>query len=105
MQVIDGLVWNGSYLELIAIGAIMALAFRIISPLVRLVFLPLNMLTLGIAGIFVNAFIFWAALQFSRLSLTIQPWQFQGVEVGYIPTLVLAASLVTLLVNVADTIV
>lgn len=102
---IDGLVWEGSLLELFALGAIMALAFHVIGPLVRLIFLPLNMLTIGLAGGFINGLIFWGALQFSRLSLTIQPWQLFGVSMGYVATILLAATGVTLLVYILDKVV
>lgn len=117
ITILPGVSWDGSWIELVVLGAIMAVAFHLLSPLVRLVFLPLNLVTLGIAGVFVNAAIFWCALQFSPVSLTIQSWQFPGwgfsplgislgtITVGALATTILAATIVTVVANTIDLLV
>lgn len=116
-MLIPGMEWKGNIFELIMLGAVMAIAFHILSPIIRLVFLPLNIVTLGLAGILVNAVIFWCALQFTNVSLTIQPWRFQGwqynplgIEVGIFSigtavTIIVASALVTAIANLLDSIV
>ena len=54
--VLSGLSFEGNFLSLILVGLIFGLVNALIRPIVRLLTLPINILTLGLFTLVVNAF-------------------------------------------------
>lgn len=54
-----GMVFTGSITTLILIGAVLGIINFLIKPILKLVTLPLNVLTLGLVGLIINMFTIW----------------------------------------------
>ena len=81
---IPGITVSGWTVALIA-GLVLGLINMIIKPILTILTLPINLITLGIFGIILNAILFWAAAYFVS---------------GFVVTSFLAALLGSLLVSV-----
>ena len=61
--IMPGISIEGAKVALI-VGVVMALVNTLIKPLISLLTLPLNILTLGLFGLVVNGFLFWLVAKF-----------------------------------------
>ncbi len=71
-QLVPGFIFTGDFLALLEAAAILALLNAILRPLLRLLFGPLILLTLGLFTIIVNAVMLYL------LDILIQPLTIQG---------------------------
>lgn len=107
--VLPGLSYSGNFQVLILAAVALGLVNMIVRPIVKLVTLPINLLTLGIFSWVINVFLLYlvtrlipgfeiAAFHFEGLvyqGLTIQP-----TEVGLLSSYVLSSFLISLLTSI-----
>ncbi len=116
-QIIPGFMLKGEVWGILIAALVLTVAFHLIEPVIRLVFLPINLITLGFFSTIIHAVVFWAALQFLKEYFTIEPWRFSGWEfsplgitvaplnIGVIATIFIVAFLVSAFVTVAEKLV
>lgn len=83
------------YLTLVAAGVVLTLLNMVIKPILKLLFLPINIVTLGLFSWLITVFILWLATVLVP-GFVIQPTIFLGVQLGMFGTLVLMAFLLSL---------
>lgn len=88
---VNGFIFNGDFLELLKLGLILTLINLFVRPILKLIFGPLIVLTLGLFLIILNAFTIYL-LDFFSENLIIE---------GYLPLLLstLIISLINLVIN------
>lgn len=76
-QIVPGLTINGGLLTFIAGGFALSLLFLIVKPILNLISLPLNLVTMGLFSFLVNAIIFYLLTVFVT-SISITSFTFPG---------------------------
>lgn len=80
-QIFSGLILKGGFMTLVIGGILLALGFKILKPILGIITLPFNILTLGLFSIFTIAFIlFLVTLVYSQIQ--VRAFYFQGVNFG-----------------------
>jgi len=75
----EGLILHGGLNTLIVGGILLAIGFKIIKPILSIISLPFNLLSLGLFSIFITAFIlFLITLIFP--SIDVKPFTFYGIS-------------------------
>lgn len=68
---VPGVIYQYQFWDLMKIALILALANALLKPLLKLVFSPLILITLGLFTIVINIFLIWLVVRFSpELSIT-----------------------------------
>jgi len=108
---IPGVLFEAGWEMLIGAGVLLALLFIFIRPLLKIILLPINILTLGLASSLINVLIFYMLDRFIE-PLSIKAWTFPGFEYQglIIPklnmsifwTYVLVSAIISFVVNVAN---
>lgn len=80
---------------LIGAGIVLALLQSIVQPILKLLFLPINIITLGIFSWVINVFVVWLAIELVP-GFDIQPTIFLGIELGSFGTLILMTFMLSL---------
>ncbi|MEO8581701.1 MAG: phage holin family protein [Patescibacteria group bacterium] len=83
------------YLSLIIAGIVLSLLQMILRPILKIMFLPINIVTLGLFSWVINVFILWLATQIVP-GFAIQPTILLGIQLGEFGTLVLMSFLLSL---------
>lgn len=93
---------------LLLAGLILSLLMLVIKPILRILFLPINLLTFGLAAWFINVILLYLLTVFVP-EVQIQPWAFPGltadgfvvppIELSYLASLILTSILLTLTVQ------
>ncbi len=106
---IPALTIAGSVWGMISAGLALAIMMILLKPLISLILLPVNILTLGLLGWFVNVIVLylWSALV---PQVSLQPWTFPGLTWGgfvvppanlsYTWTLIIVSLVITAIVSV-----
>lgn len=112
-QLLPGVVIVGSWQTLVAAGIILTLLTIFIQPLLKILFIPINFLTLGLASWLVDVMIFWL-LTILMPQIQIQAWTFSGADLGgiiiprisinYTGTLILATLILVLFTNLLQSV-
>lgn len=114
---VPGFVIKGPLLGLLIAAGVFTIAFNLVEPIIRLILLPINLITMGLFSILIHGAVFWAALQFLTRYFTIQQWQFSGasyaplgitispMEIGVVATVIIAATLLSFCVAVFEKII
>ena len=76
-QAVPGLSVSGGFLTLIAGGLALSLLFLVVKPVLNLISLPLNLVTLGLFSFLTNAIIFYLLTVFVT-GITIASFTFPG---------------------------
>lgn len=83
-QVVPGLTVNGGLFTFIAGGFALSLLFLIVKPILNLISLPFNLVTLGLFSFLINAIIFYLLTVFVT-SISITSFTFPGFSfLGFI---------------------
>lgn len=110
---IPALVIAGNVWGMLSAGLALTIMMIIFKPLIALILLPVNILTLGLLGWFVNVIVLylWSALV---PQVTLRPWTFPGVtwggfvvppaNVSYTWTLIIVSLVITAIVSVLSNI-
>lgn len=83
------------YLTLIIAGVVLSLLQMVLRPILKLLFLPINIVTLGLFSWLINVFLLWFATVIVP-GFDIQPTLFMGIQLGQFGTLVLISFLLGL---------
>jgi putative membrane protein len=81
------------WLTLIIFAIVLTIINSIIKPILKLLTLPINLVTLGLFSILLNAFLLWLALYLVP-GFAIQPLVLFGAPIGSFFTLVLMSALI-----------
>lgn len=102
---------NGPWYDIFYSSFILTILLIIIKPVLNLIMLPLNILTLNLSGWILNILIFYLWTHLAP-NISISAWKFQGTELGivslspmdfsYFPTLIIISILFILLLQFAD---
>jgi len=76
-QIVPGLTVEGGFLTYVAGGLALSLLFLIVKPVLNLISLPLNLVTLGLFSFLINAIIFYLLTVFVT-GITITSFSFPG---------------------------
>ncbi len=97
--------------SLITAAFILAIVYYLITPLIKLILLPLNILTLGLVSIFVYILLFNFVINKFNL-VVIHPWVFPGgnfggisipqIEFNYWLTLITSSVLYSTIINLLE---
>lgn len=82
-------------------SVIVTILFYLINPLAKMIFLPINILTMGLISVFVYIFLFHFLLNYFSL-IEIKTWTFQGVTINYWLNLCLSALSVSTIINLLE---
>ena len=80
-QLLPGVVIVGTWQTLIAAGLLLTFLTIFIQPLLKILFIPINFLTLGLASWLVDVVIFWL-LTAIMPQIQIHAWTFNGADMG-----------------------
>ncbi len=86
--VIKGFIIKTDLKSLIISAFLLAVVYYFLTPFIKLILLPLNILTLGVISIIVYILLFNYVINKFHL-VTIQPWVFPGFNINgfYLPTI------------------
>jgi putative membrane protein len=93
-----------NWVTLLIISVVLALLSATLKPILQLLFLPLNIITLGIFGWLINGAVLGLAL-FIVPGVSIQPLTVLGVQLGLVISLMLLAFLISAIKQLIDTII
>lgn len=90
------------------------LTFYLIAPLAKIIFLPLNIITMGLLSSLINIFLFYFILiNFSLVK--IEKWYFNGLslgfinissfEIGFLTNILLVSFSISLIINLLDNLI
>ena len=79
-QIIPGFTIDGNFVTLLIGAATLALMFLVLKPILNIISFPVNMLTLGLFSIVVNAFILYL-LTVLVTDITIQPFNYPKTNI------------------------
>ena len=99
-QVLPGVAIMGAWQTILFAGFILALLMLIVAPILKILFIPINILTFGLLSWFVHVIVIYLLTLFVP-EIQISPWTFSGaswagfvipgLEVGYFLSLVLVS--------------
>lgn len=79
VQIVPGLIVNGGLLSYLAGGLALSILFIFVKPVLNLISLPLNLITLGLFSFLANAVIFYLLTVFIT-SISITSFTFPGLS-------------------------
>lgn len=80
-QLLPTLVIIGNWQTLVGAGIVLTILTLFVQPLLKIIFLPINFLTLGLASWLVNVIILWI-LTIIVPQVQIKTWDFPGISLG-----------------------
>ncbi len=78
-QLIPGFVIPGGWQTTLFAGLILSLLMLIVAPLLKILFIPINILTFGLLSWFINVIIIYL-LTFFVPEIQVNPWTFHGAS-------------------------
>lgn len=107
-QFIPTLVIIGALKSLLVAGLVLSLLMLIVRPLLSILFIPINLMTLGLLSWFVNVIVLYLLTVFVP-EVTVRPWQFPGFSwsgfstppffISYVLALIITSLVLTCLTN------
>jgi putative membrane protein len=79
--ILSGVNVSGGYGTYIIGGLFLAIMFKVLKPMLNIISLPLNLVTLGMFSFLINAFIFYLATAFVP-QIQINAFTFEGLSFG-----------------------
>ena len=79
--ILPGVSVSGGYMTFIIGGIFLAVFFKILKPMLNLISLPLNLITLGTFSFLINVFIFYLVTVFVP-DISINAFTFEGASFG-----------------------
>lgn len=108
---VPGISISGNVWGMLSAGCALAIMMMLLKPLVSLIFLPINMLTLGLLSWFVNVIVLYLWTVFVP-NVSLSPWTFPGfsgagftlpsVALNFLWTLILVSLLVSSIVALLE---
>lgn len=93
-----------NWMTLLIVSIVLALLSATIKPILQLLFLPLNIITLGIFGWLINGAVLGLAL-FVVPGVSIQPLVILGLQLGLVISLMILAFLISIIKQLIDAII
>lgn len=93
-----------NWLTLVLVSVVLALLSATLKPILQLLFLPLNVITLGLFGWIINGLVLGLALLIVP-GISVVPLTILGVQLGLLFSLMLISFLISLIKQLIDTIV
>lgn len=93
-----------NWITLLIVSVVLALLSATIKPILQLLFLPLNIITLGIFGWLINAAVLGLAL-FVVPGVSLQPMVLLGLQLGLVFSLMILSFLISIIKQVIDAII
>lgn len=72
---------SGNLWGMLSAGFMLTIMMMLLKPLLSLIFLPINILTLGLLGWFVNVAVLYLWTVFVP-NVVLSPWEFPGISAG-----------------------
>ena len=83
-QLIPGFIIPGGWQTTLFAGIILSLLMLIVAPILKILFIPINILTFGLLSWFINVIILYLLTVFVP-EIQVNPWTFRGASfVGFI---------------------
>ncbi len=101
LAVLAWLLPSVGYLNLVTLilaSLVLTLLQKIVKPVLKILFLPINIVTLGLFSLVINVFILWLAT-FLVPGLSIEPTVLFGIRLGEFGTLLVISFLITFIQN------
>lgn len=108
-QILPAIRITGDWQSLAIAGAVLSLLMLFVKPILRIIFLPINIITFGLLSWLVNVIVLYL-LTVVVFDVSIVPWTFPGatfmgfvipnIKFSYVAALILSSFLVTLITNV-----
>ncbi len=108
-QMLPTLVVSPGWQTIVFAGFILSLLMLIVAPILRILFIPINLLTFGLLSWFINVIVIYLLTIFVP-ELQIQEWLFPGtswagfvipqMQIGYFAALVLTSLFITSITDV-----
>jgi putative membrane protein len=108
-QILPTLTIHGDWQTMVLAGLTLGLLMLIIRPILKILFIPINILTFGLLSWFVNVIVLYI-LTIVVPEVTIKPWAFPGftwsgltvpaVFLTYFPALIVTSLIITCITNV-----
>lgn len=83
-----------NWVTLAIASLVITILFSLISPILKIIFLPINVVTMGFASIVINILLLWLATYLVP-GFTIEPTIFFGIALNEFFTLLLVSTLIT----------
>lgn len=107
-QVLPTIHINGNWQILTISGSILSILMLVVAPILRILFIPINLITFGLLSWFINVIVLYL-LTFFVPEITVVPWQFPGsswsgfivppMYLSYFPSLVISSLTLTFITN------
>lgn len=108
-ELIPGVIVHGEWYLLLLAGAVLSVLMLIVKPMLKILFIPINLITFGLLSWVINVIVIYL-LTFVLPEIEIQPWTFPGltwsgfvippVHFNYVLTLIIVSVTITLFSNV-----
>ncbi len=108
-QVLPTFTVSGGWQILVLAGVTLSLLMLIVKPILKILFIPINLLTFGLLSWFVNVIVIYM-LTILVPEVSIRPWQFSGgtwagfvvppVHLTYFVSLVFTSLVITFVTNI-----
>ncbi len=112
-QIVPGISLSGSLSTTLLAGLVLSVLMILVAPLLRILFIPINILTFGLLSWFVNVIVLYLLTIFVP-EVFIRPWTFSGIIYGgfmippiqfrYFSSLVVSSLVVTFFTNILHSI-
>lgn len=112
-QIIPGLVIKNSWVPILEGAGFLTLLMLLVKPILSILFIPINIMTLGLLSWFVNVIVVYL-LTVIDLNIQIIPWTFPGWsfagfvipswDMSYFVSLIVTTFVLTLCINLLHTI-
>lgn len=93
-----------SWAALIIAAIILTLLQKVVEPILRLLFLPINIITLGLFGWIINALILWLAIMIVP-GFNIGAITLFGITFGALMSLVIVSFFLSVIQNIIDSVI
>jgi putative membrane protein len=108
-QIVPGIAITGGWQTILFAGFILCLLMLIVAPILKILFIPINILTFGLLSWLVNVMVIYLLTLFVP-EITVNPWVFSGaswagfviprIEIGYFLSLVLTSFSIAVITDI-----
>lgn len=103
-SLIPGISYNQNLKTLLTAALVLALINSFIKPFIKILFIPINIITLGLAGWFVNVIILYLTT-LAVSGFTIQSFTLQAYNTNFVVSTFWSFILISFLLNIITTII
>ncbi len=107
-QLLPTIVVSGNWQVILTAGLVLSLLMLIVAPILKILFIPINILTFGLLSWLINVIVLYLLTVFAP-EVRVQPWQFPGfswsgfvippTHISYPLALILSSLAITFITN------